>query len=263
MICDSSIEPSAITTIQVAYPQHLSGPIWLKRDDLFHIDGVRGGKVRTCWHLAQEATEGLITAGSRFSPQVSIVSRIAKRLGLKCRVHVPRGDETEQIREAISNGAEVVRHFPGYNSVIEARAADDSETSGWTLIPFGMRCVEAVKQTAKQVVDIPDGVKRIVVSVGSGMTLCGILHGLKEQQLDIPVIGVLVGSNPEKRMMRYAPYNWRDKVSFVESQHGYHTEVDGEICGIHLDPIYEAKVLPFLAEGDLFWVIGNRVIQDE
>ena len=253
-------DANAVTPIQEMHPASLNGPVWLKRDDLFHIGGVRGGKVRTCWHLSQQATEGLITAGSRFSPQVSIVSKIAKRLGLKCRVHVPQGDETEQIREALANGAEVIRHFPGYNTVIEARASEDSDTSGWTLIPFGMRCAEAVRQTAKQVTDLPAGVKRIVVSVGSGMTLCGILHGLKQKKIDIPVIGVLVGSNPEKRMMKYGPYNWRDMVEFKESEHDYHKEIDEKICGIHLDPIYEAKVIPHLRENDLFWVIGNRVV---
>lgn len=40
------------------------GGIWLKRDDLFEIAGVRGGKVRTCWRLSQGSV-GLVTAGSR------------------------------------------------------------------------------------------------------------------------------------------------------------------------------------------------------
>lgn len=58
------------------------GGFLVKRDDLFRVAGVRGGKVRSCWHLAQGA-EGLVTAGSRSSPQVNIVGPTS-RSGSAC-----------------------------------------------------------------------------------------------------------------------------------------------------------------------------------
>ena len=51
-------------------PVQQVGQLWLKRDDLYSVAGVAGGKVRSCWALAQGA-RGLVTAGSRASPQVT------------------------------------------------------------------------------------------------------------------------------------------------------------------------------------------------
>ena len=59
----------------------------VKRDDLFKIAGVCGGKARTCWAMGQGAS-GLVTASSRSSPQANIAAHVAKALGVPCRVHV-------------------------------------------------------------------------------------------------------------------------------------------------------------------------------
>lgn len=235
------------------------GSYWFKRDDLFEAYGVNGGKVRTCLALSQGAS-GLITAGSRMSPQVCIVSYIAKGLKVPCRVHVPSGPDTPELMLAKSNGAEIVRHNPGYNSVIIARAREDAESVGWTNIPFGMECKEAVRQTSKQVQNLPFGkFKRIVVPVGSGMSLAGILEGLVQYEKDVPVLGVVVGANPDKRLGKYAPFFWQMMVRLKKSELDYHTEVvENSFEGVVLDPIYEAKCIPFLEKGDLLWIVGIR-----
>jgi hypothetical protein len=86
----SDYEPDDLTPITHArFTDDVWG--WLKRDDLFEYAGVRGGKVRTCLALAREARHGLVTAGSRSSPQVNIVARIGRSLGLPVRAHVPAG----------------------------------------------------------------------------------------------------------------------------------------------------------------------------
>lgn len=266
----SMSDPDGLTPIQRVKWEGKT--ILLKRDDTFHINGVRGGKVRTCWFLSQGA-KGLITAGARHSPQVAIVARIAKTLGIPCRVHVPRGDATSEIISAEKDGAEVVRHFPGYNTVIISRAREDASVgSGWVEIPFGMECQEAVTQTRKQVESIntvwggcktAPWPKRIVVPVGSGMSLAGILWGLSDYGLNIPVLGVSVGAEPTERLDRYAPPDWRQRCVLVRSEIGYNKEHEEDILiskGYHvaLDTIYESKCVSFLEHGDLFWIIGHR-----
>lgn len=151
-------------------PVERVGDVWLKRDDLYTVAGVSGGKVRSCWALAQGAT-GLVTAGSRASPQVNIVAHIARRLGVPCAVHTPAGEPSPEVADALACGAMRVEHRPGYNSVIIARAREDAAARGWTEIPFGMECQEAVKQTRQQVANVPADVRRLVVPVGSGMSL--------------------------------------------------------------------------------------------
>ena len=239
-------------------PTEKHGSLWFKRDDLFSIAGVAGGKVRTCWALAKGSV-GLVTAGSRSSPQVNIVAHIAKRLGVPCRVHVPAGELSPELLSAQAAGAEIVQHRPGYNTVIVARAREDAAARGWTEIPFGMECEEAVRQTSSQVGVLPKRTRRIVIPVGSGMSLAGVLHGLQAARSSLPVVGVVVGADPTERLDRYAPKDWRERVTLVRSEVDYHQDApETEVEGVRLDPIYEAKCIPFLAPGDLLWVVGIR-----
>ena len=235
---------------------------FFKRDDLFSIAGVRGGKARTCWYLAQGA-KGLVTAGSRQSPQVNIVAHIAKELGLPCHIHTPRGKLSPELTSAVSTGAKLFQHKAGYNNVIIRRALDDAVSTGYKYIPFGMDCWEAVRQVKKQVKNIPKEAKRIVVPVGSAMSLAGILHGLVAHyatlRRNIPVLGVCVGADPTKRLDKYAPDGWKRMVKLVRSRFDYHKPFPIlEFEGVKLDSIYEAKCQPYIERGDLLWVIGIR-----
>jgi 1-aminocyclopropane-1-carboxylate deaminase/D-cysteine desulfhydrase-like pyridoxal-dependent ACC family enzyme len=256
-----------MTGTDAATPVELHGDIWLKRDDLYSFAGRHGGKVRTCQLIAERAKVrlcvGLITAGSRQSPQVSIVSAIAKHLGMRCRVHVPAGPDTPQIDAALSAGAEVVRHTPGYNTVIVARARDDYfHSPGWAHVPFGMETDLAVRMTSTQVASALEvGPSRIVVPVGSGMSLAGVLRGA-EAVGPIPVLGVVCGADPRRRLDRYAPL-WRaQNVDLVSASVDYHRHVTADVDGVDLDPVYEAKCAEFLRPGDLLWVVGHRRLDE-
>lgn len=238
------------------------GDVLVKRDDLFFVAGQSGGKARTCLGLmSAPGVVGVVTAGSRHSPQVEIVAGIAHALGLPCAVHVPTGPETPALAYAASQGAEVVRHAPGYNNVIIARARAMAAERGWLEVPFGMECAEAVEATggqAQRLLELGEAPARLVVPVGSGMTLAGIVSGLEMAGLRVPVLGVVVGADPAKRLAQWAP-SWSSVASLVSSplDYGAHAPVT-RLGGLDLDPVYEAKCLPFLAPGDLLWVVGRR-----
>lgn len=234
-------------------------PVRVKRDDLYRSPGgAPGGKARTCHAIATTATRGLVTAGSRSSPQVNIVARIGAAMGLPVRVHTPTGKPGPEVEQAVSYGAQRVEHFPGYNTVIVARAREDALQRDWTYVPFGMETPVAVEQTATQLVDLPDDVERIVVPVGSGMSLCGIVAGLRDAGRRVPITGVVVGADPAPRLDQYAPF-WPDMVELVNADRAYHVPADVTVIdGLEVDPIYEAKCLPYLRRGDLFWVVGIR-----
>lgn len=260
-------------TIDDFTPVEKHGAYWLKRDDLFEECGVRGGKVRTCLtyildHMDHKNIGGLVTGGSRSSPQVQIVGHIAKCLGIPARLHLPKGKLPPYIQEATAdNGHKVFQWFPGFNHVLSARARDDAANLGesWLEIPFGMEVPQAVSGTAEQVENLPfddPDFKRIVVPVGSGMTLAGVLTGLQNIGIDVPVLGVVVGQDPSKRLDKWAPTDWRDRVRLVRSPLDYHKPAPltdhSLIEHVALDPIYEAKTVPFLKEGDLLWIVGHR-----
>jgi hypothetical protein len=91
------------------------------------------------------------------------------------------------------------------------------------------------------------------------MTLAGVLTGLKRDGRQLPVLGVLVGADPRARLSTWAPYDWEANVGLVRSalsygQYAEHTNYRG----LELDPIYEAKCLPFVKPGDCLWVVGIR-----
>ncbi len=227
------------------------------RDDLYERGGSRGGKVRTCWQLAQSG-KPLVTAGARHSPQVGIVAGIAAILGVPCRVHVPAGGTTPEIEAAAAHGAQVIRHRPGYNTVIVKRAADDAQQRGWQLIPFGMEHQQAITEMSTAAAwalthTQPD---RLVVPVGSGMTLAGLLHGVPDS---LPVLGVQVGADPTKRLDRWAPTGWRDRVHITQHPSDYSSPVQATLPnGDTLDPHYEAKCLEHVQPNDLLWIVGLR-----
>lgn len=250
-------DPDALTPIEQR------GEVWFKRDDLFEVAGAPGGKVRTCLALAKagiaDGKEGLVTAGSRASPQVNIVARVASHLGVQARCHTPQGELAPEVISAVNIGAEIVQHKAGYNNVIIKRARDDAKERNWVEIPFGMECLEAINQTRKQVADIPDGVQRIVMPVGSGMSLAGVLWGLEDVGLDIPVLGIVVGADPKFRLDEYAPDGWRDRVTLLQTGTDYHTPAERTALeGLELDAHYEAKCINHVQPGDLFWVVGIR-----
>lgn len=253
--------PDALTPIEAR------GDVRVKRDDLFAVGGVAGGKVRTCLALARAgiaAAEGqpigLVTAGSRASPQVNIVAHIARHLGVPARCHTPTGQLSPEVIAARDAGAEIVQHKAGYNNVIVARARADAAERGWVEIPFGMECAEAIKQTRHQVGNVPADVRRIVMPCGSGMSLAGVLWGLVDAgRHDVEILAVQVGADPSARLDAYAPAGWRDRVRLVPSGSDYHKPAPvTDLDGLALDAHYEAKCLPFLEPGDLLWVVGIR-----
>jgi 1-aminocyclopropane-1-carboxylate deaminase/D-cysteine desulfhydrase-like pyridoxal-dependent ACC family enzyme/DNA modification methylase len=257
---DTQDEPPDNTPALTPVEQY--GNLWLKREDLYVIAGARGGKARAAWILGRNASnkgaKGLVTAGSRSSPQINIVAHVGRKLGLPVRAHAPRGPLSPELICAQEAGAEIVQHDAGYNTVIKARAREDAAASGFHEIPFGMECDEAVELTAAQVQNIPPEVKRIVVPVGSGITISGILRGLLRAGRDTAVLGVVVGADPTQILNRYAPKGWETRAQFIKADQPYQEEVDEEIAGIKLDPVYEAKCAAYIKAGDCLWIVGVR-----
>ena len=240
-------------------PVEQHGGYWVKRDDLYRTAGVSGGKARTCWALAHGATGGLVTACGRGSPQANIVACVARALGLQARIHIPSGALEPETELARTNGGVLIQHRPGYNSVIVARAHTDAAELGWREIPFGMECGTAVEQTALQVRNLPTGAyRRLVVPVGSGMSLAGILTGLLDTGATQPVLGVYVGADPGKRLRRYAPFGYTAWTELIPAGVPYGHPLHARLGGLALDPYYEAKCVRFLTPGDLLWVVGHR-----
>jgi len=81
MIERKTLQAGALVVTPVQRIDH----VWVKRDDLYHVAGVNGGKAHACWALSQGAP-GLVSGGSRVSPQIVIVASVLTGLQLIGRV---------------------------------------------------------------------------------------------------------------------------------------------------------------------------------
>lgn len=242
--------------------------IWVKREDLYSWHGAQGGKARALGSILRWLAKpaGFVTCGSRFSLQALVVAQVARTSQIPSFVHCPTGKlgpELEQARDLF--GAEITQHRYGYSSVLRARAIEDADRRGFLYIPSGLKhsaavggIAEEVSNTLRFMKTLP---KRIVVPVGSGVQLAGISWGRGQHR--IPIVGVKVGGDPS-RVLRDYSYGAGAGVEIVQAPGKYEIPAPaglvGAIPGMSLDPYYEAKCVPFLRPGDLFWVVGCRKI---
>jgi 1-aminocyclopropane-1-carboxylate deaminase/D-cysteine desulfhydrase-like pyridoxal-dependent ACC family enzyme len=249
------------------------GHLYLKRDDLFEINGASGGKVRSCNTLISTARlrsdikwNGIVTATTIHSTQSCIASALAKYYNMPCRIHTFKHKYTPPELQMAEQefGAEIIQHKAGYSSQVKSAAKKDAEENNLIYIPFGMECYEAVLESAKQVENLPfDHIERIVVPIGSGMSIAGIMKGLYERNIDIPVAAIKVGVDPTKRIFKkFIPEVDLSNLEIIDSGMPYSTRIECEIDGITIDPIYEGKCLKFLQPNDLFWIVGIRACID-
>ena len=269
----------AIRLARALTPVEEEGGLLVKRDDLYRVANVRGGKVRACLSIATAPSrvEGLVTAGHRHSPQVNIVAQVARILGVPCRIHTPTGALLSEVASAVEAGADLHQHAFGRGTLLVSRAREDARRLGWVEIPFGMEQASAVTGTAAQVESIVEAIEqgraeRIVMPAGSGMSVAGVLHGVERLRLWErglrSLLAVQVGPSPLRRIRAYAPSTFDDllragKVRVIPSTSPYEEEAPEahqRPAGwtFRLDPHYEAKCAPFLQAGDLLWVVGVR-----
>lgn len=238
-------------------PVERVGNVFVKRDDLFVYAGVNGVKARTTLALINGA-KGVVTAGVRNTSQGIVVASIAQAKGLPCYVFVPQGKRTVEM-EAMEQAGAIITQVPyGYKSVVNARARDFALSNNYVYVPHSMEHTASITSIAPQLINLPAEVKRIVVPCGSGMTMAGILHAVKNGGHNVQVLGVGVGGKVEPRLDKFGPQNWREFAEVIYSPLKYEKWAPNVYGHITLDPVYEAKALPYLKDGDMLWVTGIR-----
>lgn len=246
-------DPEALTPTMQLRPQ-----LWAKRDDLFYCNGGRGGKCRAARKLAI-GSAGVVTYGSRTSPQGAYTAAAAQSVDVACIYVTAHGTVTSEMDYVESKGGEVVQVKPGYLSQCRSVAIKEAQVRGYEFVSLSMESQLAVNSTRRQVSgSIPKEARRIVIVVGGGVSAAGLLWGLQDAKLEIPVLGVRIGRDPRKQLNRWCPMGWQRSMRVVTAPEPYEQQVDNVWCGIEVDPYYEAKCLQFIEPGDLFWIVGIR-----
>lgn len=251
-------------------PVERRGTRYYKRDDFFVVNGVCGGKARVALSLIKQGIDkgvkDFVTCGSRDSRQCEVVAKICETMGVRSHLFMPSGKDTD-VTISISNtkGATIHRTKVGYNSVIMSHSALYAKENNFSYIPFGLECQATIDINMRQVENIPEDVKRIIVPCGGGMNMIAIIKGLEHYRMtDKMVVGVVVGKKPNDLFERYLPndiFASTDvKYGFEYYPYDYHTKPkETSVDGIELDEVYEAKCIPFLKDGDLLWIVGKKI----
>jgi 1-aminocyclopropane-1-carboxylate deaminase/D-cysteine desulfhydrase-like pyridoxal-dependent ACC family enzyme len=244
-------------------PVEKPGNLWFKREDLFEFAGMRGAKVRAalllCLRAREQGYSTVVSAGSRYSPQLAIVGAVCRELGLQAVGFVIAGHITPVLNMAMLSGLSLRSVKARYSSVVRAQARRWALDNKAFLVPFGMLDDEVMGLTKFQARSLADSgvledVQRVVMVAGSGVNLAGVLQGLRECSANVPVVGVLVGYDCRKFVHSHCNYN---NLSFFRSMLPYDSpSFFSKVNGVDVDLRYEGKAVPFLRPGDLFWDIG-------
>lgn len=257
---------------------------WVKRDDLAQdsdqYSHPTGSKVRQFLAMAKDAPGVPMVVGCAATSAMQVyVAWAAKHTGVDAHVIVAaRKNRSASTQYAIDMGANVTEVRPGYTSVLRARAkAKVAELGGAVRWNFKL----AVEDAAAQVVGIPDGVKRIVIPTGSGLTAMGVLVGLYRAGLNIPVEMICVSGLADPVATHAKAIDWvygkqvpggfgigggslppfQIKVGGIVHPTKYAKPVHATLpCGSPLDPYYAAKAKDYIVPGagDMLWVPGCR-----
>lgn len=260
-------------------PVQIVNGIWVKRNDLFDLNGeVNGSKACGAWYLIQNELKkrpikGVITMGSRTSPQCNIVSCICQVLGIEAHLFMSDSKEKTDIQKKILSRRGSTIHYVkmGYQSVINARAREYAvEHPEFLFLPFGLESDVVSDFLSEQCQNIPESVKHITITIGGGNNFVALLKGLYKYRPDIKVTGILIGGeNAVKYIQQRTPLDVSLKIDYdiktyrpdLNPMKRYLMQEDKKLDDIKLHPTYEAKCFDFirfdLGLKEMFWIIGG------
>lgn len=250
--------------------------IWVKRDDLVALPPAPPiAKLRGIADLLSRAASRGYTLVGCFEARVSrighgLAAACAARQGLRCIVAYPKikgQPPPASVMAAANLGARILPIPSNFVAICYRQAARVVGHEGGWMLPFGFECPEAIAAVAREAETIPthyieDGT--LVVSCGSGVTLAGILCGLRWKPKR--VVGVSVGrsvANIERCLDRS-----RIKVPAIleirAPTRPFHEPATLDCpfsCDVHYDlKAWEVLVqeLDSFPDPILFWNVGGR-----
>ena len=216
-----------------------------------------GTRLVGCWDTRISALgQGIAACCSTFS-------------GMKAIVAYPKAqgsDEPAPIAKARELGGEVLPVVAGRITISFAAARRQIVDRGGAMLPFGLECAESVASVAQAAATVPPPCRHwcttVVVSVGSGVTLAGLVRGLRGKPSRF--VGVSSGRSADsiqRCLSRYGIEKSRS-IRLIPAREAYYVPIDYE-CPFPSHPHYDRKAWRYLAENVklleaplFFWNVG-------
>ncbi len=276
--------------------------IWFKREDKFLPFGpgsMNGSKARQAIYLTKRYMAsvakpiGVVTGANMRSAQLPMAAALAKEMGVPCVAVIgstkpDTAARYDMVALAHHYGAQFVISKVGYNPAIQAKVREllEGPMRGWMQLEYGSsldhktHTAQEIEQfhrvTAKQVGNIPRGIKKLIVPTGSCNTLTSVMYGLAMHNTDVEeVICLQIG--PDRQRWTY------ERLAMIEEASGHKIETPrryidltlhwkyeddqfAEYHGIQFHPTYEGKCWYWLEneapqlinEDTCFWLTGDK-----
>jgi 1-aminocyclopropane-1-carboxylate deaminase/D-cysteine desulfhydrase-like pyridoxal-dependent ACC family enzyme len=263
-------------------PVHQFDDIWVKREDLAHFTSLEfpsGSKVRQ--YMAMTVPKQLIgehgyweykvppciVGCSSNSAMQVYVAAAAKQLNTKGIIYTAkRKVRSDATLYAEKMGAEIVEVKPGYLSVIR-KATRQRVIDLKHVVEWDRRA--AIQDTIDQCANIPEGVKRIIVPTGSGLTAAGVIIGLSRRGLGGwphtgPIVVAVLTSpmTDHERILKLVGHEPNPvRLQTIDQSTPYDIPVVESLPdGTPLDCFYAAKAWKYVRDGDCLWPPGLRPV---
>ena len=248
--------------------------VFVKREDLFgafpypplgKLRGLRklldkyyneGSRLVGCWDTrVSKLGQGLAVMSRDYPGMQAIVAYPVKK-----KEPVPNAVEISK-----QFGAEIFEMRGNHVGICYAQTTAYVKGKGGTMLPFGLECIESVQEIAEECKELNpiyfEG-GTIILCCGSGVTLAGILAGLRH--LPGKIIGISSGRSVLKIRQCVERYAGAipEYVEIKEAELAY-DKVPKLECPFPAHPNYDLKAWKFLCEKVetlkqpiLFWNIG-------
>ena len=282
-----------ITEAHELTPVEKRGDYCFKRDDLFvpfSFSPVNGSKLRQaillCEKNAQRVSNGIYTGTSIHSPQAVICASVAKQKNVPCHIVFGGTDERHLIGSnyyALCKYLGAHTHFvsSGRTAVVSKYANDLANSAQGFCVKYGFDLNNNVdvfiESVAQQVQNIPD-VRNLVITIGSAITITGVLLGIAKYGKQIQrIIGVGCAPDRMQKIREYAnliksktgydlPIERLQYIDCYNRLKGfkYENTINKSYCGIVFHPRYEAKTFAFMEKyvpknNTLMWITGHEL----
>jgi len=258
--------------------------ILFKREDLYApygSDFVTGGKIRQCRDLIEtnldyiknECDSTISTASSIHSPQAVIVSKVAEEFGLNSIIGfgnttIEKALKRKAMKMCHDLGSEMVvlSETQGFNNVLYSNLNKLADTRPMFKVLFGYAAQKyrssIIGKIAEQVQNVD--CDTLYIPVGSGVTLTGILEGVKLYDKKFKIVALQpFGYDRTKDVHKNLELPvWEYRYEYRTGNYAYNKLLRKNV-GFELDMIYESKSYEMMEqiidpnETSCFWVVGN------
>ena len=242
--------------------------LWILRDDLIHpeVSGNKWRKLKYFIEEAQKSKQGILTFGGAFSNHIAATAAASKLFNLPC-IGIIRGEKAYQFNKTLTKAQEngmilefVSRSF--YADREKMYLYYQEKYPNYLVIPEGGSGFLGEKGASEIVKNLAFQPDYFVLAVGTGTTLRGILHQIKEDQkvVGIPILAKSYQARLLKEIEQKEPFFNPKKLLWCEDYHfGGYAKYSPSLLAfqqeilqkyeIPLDHVYTAKM--FYATLDL------------